>query len=54
VFIDANMNDVVEGRPLGVEPICSLLQVAPRVYNAAKDRARWRGRSATRPSPRNW
>ncbi|WP_238579644.1 IS3 family transposase [Agreia bicolorata] len=38
-FIDANKNDVVEGRPLGVEPICSLLQVAPSTYYAAKDRA---------------
>jgi hypothetical protein len=39
VFIDANKNDVVEGRQLGVEPICSLLQVAPSTYYAAKDRA---------------
>ncbi|WP_282838267.1 IS3 family transposase, partial [Microbacterium flavum] len=38
-FIDVNKNDVVEGRPLGVEPICSLLQVAPSTYYAAKDRA---------------
>ncbi|WP_460994096.1 IS3 family transposase [Sinomonas soli] len=38
-FIEANRNDVVEGRPLGVEPICSLLQVAPSTYYAAKDRA---------------
>ena len=38
-FIDANKNDVVEGRPLGVEPICSLLQVAPSTYYAAKGRA---------------
>ncbi|WP_227531403.1 IS3 family transposase [Microbacterium tenebrionis] len=38
-FIDANKNDVVEGRRLGVEPICSLLQVAPSTYYAAKDRA---------------
>ncbi|WP_430754147.1 IS3 family transposase [Micrococcus luteus] len=38
-FIDANKDDVVEGRPLGVEPICSLLQVAPSTYYAAKDRA---------------
>ncbi len=30
---------MVEGRPLGVEPICSLLQVAPSTYYAAKDRA---------------
>jgi transposase InsO family protein len=39
VFIDANKNDVVEGRPLGVEPICSLLQVALSTYYAAKARA---------------
>ncbi|MBA8816167.1 transposase InsO family protein [Microbacterium halimionae] len=38
-FIDANKDDVVEGRPLGVEPICTLLQVAPSTYYAAKDRA---------------
>jgi hypothetical protein len=38
VVIDANKNDVVERRPLGVEPICSLLQVAPSTYYAAKDR----------------
>ncbi|WP_235201571.1 IS3 family transposase [Microbacterium sp. CH12i] len=38
-FIDENKNDVVEGRPLGVEPICKLLQVAPSTYYAAKDRA---------------
>jgi len=30
---------VVEGRPLGVEPICSVLQVAPSTYYAARDRA---------------
>ncbi|MGO1267203.1 MAG: IS3 family transposase [Microbacterium gubbeenense] len=38
-FIDANKNDVIEGRPLGVEPICDLLQIAPSTYYAAKDRA---------------
>ncbi|WP_255461251.1 IS3 family transposase [Glaciihabitans sp. INWT7] len=38
-FIDANKDDVVEGRPLGVEPICALLQVAPSTYYAAKNRA---------------
>ncbi|PVE14420.1 IS3 family transposase [Arthrobacter sp. Bz4] len=38
-FIDANKDHVVEGRPLGVEPICSLLQVAPSTYYAARDRA---------------
>jgi putative transposase len=29
----------VEGRRLGVEPICSVLQVAPSTYYAAKTRA---------------
>ncbi|WP_336630043.1 MULTISPECIES: IS3 family transposase [unclassified Microbacterium] len=38
-FIDANKSDVIEGRPLGVEPICKLLQVASSTYYAAKDRA---------------
>ncbi|WP_243400628.1 IS3 family transposase [Arthrobacter sp. Bz4] len=38
-FIDANKEDVVEGRRLGVEPICTLLQVAPSTYYAAKNRA---------------
>ncbi|MEX1078727.1 MAG: IS3 family transposase [Homoserinimonas sp.] len=38
-FIDANKDDVVEGRRLGVEPICSMLQVAPSTYYAARDRA---------------
>ena len=28
-FIDANRDDVVAGRRLGVEPICGVLQVAP-------------------------
>ena len=37
-FIDANRDDVVEGRRLGVEPICSVLQVAPSTYYAAKTR----------------
>lgn len=37
-FIYANKDDVVEGRWLGVEPICSLLQVAPSTHYAAKDR----------------
>jgi putative transposase len=30
---------VVDGRRLGVEPICEVLQVAPSTYYAAKDRA---------------
>ncbi|WP_235781167.1 IS3 family transposase [Sinomonas notoginsengisoli] len=38
-FIDTNKDEVVEGRPLGVEPICRLLQVAPSTYYAAKGRA---------------
>jgi len=37
-FIDANRDDVVEGRKLGVEPICAVLQVAPSTYYAAKSR----------------
>jgi putative transposase len=37
-FIDANRDDVVEGRRLGVEPICRVLQVAPSTYYAAKSR----------------
>lgn len=38
-FIDANKDQTVEGRPLGVEPICAVLQVAPSTYYAARDRA---------------
>ncbi len=37
-FIDANKDDVVDGRRLGVEPICEVLQVAPSSYYAARDR----------------
>ena len=37
-FIDAHRDDVVDGRPLGVEPICRVLQVAPSTYYAAKTR----------------
>ena len=37
-FIDANKDDVVDGRRLGVEPICRVLQVAPSSYYAARDR----------------
>jgi transposase InsO family protein len=42
-FIDANRHDVFEGRPLGVEPICTALrgagmQVAASTYYAAKTR----------------
>jgi hypothetical protein len=42
-FVDAHRDDVVEGRRLGVELICSVLQVAPSSYYAAKTRP---------PSPR--
>ncbi len=38
-FIDANKDDVVDGRRLGVELIRRLLQVAPSSYYAAKTRA---------------
>jgi putative transposase len=42
-FIEANRHDVVEGRKLGVEPICRVLReaglsVAPSLYYAAKAR----------------
>ena len=38
MFIDANCDDVVAGRRLGVELICSVLQVAPSSYYAVKNR----------------
>ncbi|WP_404442897.1 IS3 family transposase [Microbacterium marinum] len=38
-FIDANKDDLIDGRRLGVELICRLLQVAPSSYYAAKTRA---------------
>ena len=38
-FIQSNKDDVVEGRKLGVESICKVLQVAPSTYYAARDRA---------------
>jgi putative transposase len=38
-FIDENKDDVVDGRRLGVEPICEVLQVAPSSYYAARDRS---------------
>jgi transposase InsO family protein len=38
VFIEANKDDVVDGRRLGVEPICEVLQVASSTYYAARDR----------------
>ncbi|WP_245920698.1 IS3 family transposase [Brachybacterium timonense] len=37
-FIDANKDDLVDGRRLGVELICRQLQVAPSSYYAAKTR----------------
>jgi putative transposase len=37
-FIDQNKDDVVDGRRLGVEPICDVLQVAPSSYYAARER----------------
>jgi putative transposase len=42
-FVEANRHDVVEGRKLGVEPICTVLReaglsVAPSLYYAAKTR----------------
>ncbi len=38
-FIDANKDDLIDGRRLGVELICRLLQVAPSSYYAARTRA---------------
>ena len=37
-FINANKDDIVAGRRLGVERICSVLQVAPSTYYAAHGR----------------
>lgn len=37
-FIEANKDDVIDGRRLGVEPICTMLQMAPSTYYAAKHR----------------
>ncbi len=37
-YIDDHRHEVVEGRQLGVEPICEVLQVAPSTYYAAKTR----------------
>jgi transposase InsO family protein len=42
-FIEANKDAIVDGRRLGVEPICETLQVAPSTYYAARNRT---------PSPR--
>ena len=38
-FIQSNKDDIVEGRRLGVELICRVLQVAPSTYYHARDRA---------------
>jgi len=38
VFVRANKVDIVEGRKLGVELICRVLQVAPKTYCAARGR----------------
>lgn len=35
-FLDVNRGHVVDGRKLGVEPICRVLQVAASLYYAAK------------------
>ena len=40
-YIDTHRDHIVEGRPLGVEPICAVLrqagvQIAPSTYYAAK------------------
>jgi transposase InsO family protein len=37
-FIEANKDDVVDGRRLGVEPICRVLQVASSTFYAARSR----------------
>ena len=37
-LIQSNKDDVVQGRKLGVELICKLLQVAPSTYYVARDR----------------
>ncbi len=36
--MDANKDEVVDGRRLGVEPICTVLQVASSTYYAARSR----------------
>ncbi len=38
MFVDANREDVVAGRRLGVELICSVLQVAPSTYYEVRSR----------------
>ena len=39
MYIDANKDDIVEGRKLGVELICRVSQVAPSTYYHARGRA---------------
>lgn len=51
-YIDAHRDRVVEGRKLGVEPICAVLkeagvQIAPSTYYAAKNRVPSARRSGT-------
>jgi hypothetical protein len=36
VFVDANRDDIVEGRNLGARLICKVLQVAPSTYYTAR------------------
>jgi hypothetical protein len=38
VFVDAHKDDIVEGRKLGVELICRMLQVAPSTYYMVRGR----------------
>jgi putative transposase len=39
-FTEATKDDVVDGRRLGVEPICRVLRVALSTYYAARARRR--------------
>ena len=38
-FVNSNKDDVVEGRKIGVELICRVLQVVPSTYCGARDHA---------------
>jgi putative transposase len=52
-FIDENKDDVVDGRRLGVEPICDVLQMAPSSYYSVRDRPlSARGRRDAELAPR--
>ena len=52
-FIDANKDDVVDGRRLGVEPICKVLQVAPStITRRGTGRCRARARRDAELTPR--